>query len=839
MYTPRLITTLQPLANPENNNYIVLDFDKVSSQEDVDYIIEYFKNNNYTINIFKSKSYGVDNKFNIKAVMMFDSILLTNNTMKDIKEAIVNYLNTILYMYCETDIASAKTASYQAPTHNEGNLFYNEGVEFNVVNLISYLAKKPDLLSINFDNDSTGWFYNHLISQYGAQFKASGNPATLSVSLPTETKSKFSYFWTKSAPYLLQHPQKSKNVNMFRDFAQSASGKEYIRGQHLKLLDKAFSNLPGHKVNSRYFTIDNRIKQLVDLNDILVIKGIMGSGKSSVIQEFLNTHPSRVLLLTMRRSLALDMSEKYNVKNYINDLNNNTREQYKPGDSLVIQVDSLHKVNPEDFSYVVIDEFESLCLYVDSNLKNSTQYVKNIKYLKILLEKPMVLADAFINDFTLKLHFKDRHIDYITNTYKDTCQVFVYEHKQTFITLLEQVALRKKSDEFITCSFGTLAELFSVERLLQDHGIRVISITSDTTDEAKEILYKLFQEKHHNKYSVILFSPTITVGVSILNNVKHHFHFDSGKSVDPISSIQMLKRSRTVDTIHIFIKGKQTTFKSYDVEYLNEIASKNIREYLDDSRNIIFYNIDTDTLSKVGIFVNHFVAHSNFFLNDHENTFKFLLTQQFENIRKIEDDVPHHKFEQYRKDISSDTSYLSIFDNIDKLSEMSREYEISDITYLKGKRRTENEERELLFLEVKEKFPKLDDNMVLDITKEYNRDRQYIDKLNGFIIFVTKKDSSTLKHLIEQYALSNVSKIFSADNRDDYIKLLKFMSTIIDVKLQDAYSINDLKRLNKQYTSNNVNFSWFLGKIGYSTKNSGLVLTYKFRKFISTIMSVK
>jgi hypothetical protein len=563
----------------------------------------------------------------------------------------------------------------------------------------------------------------------------------------------------------------------------------------------------------------------------------MGSGKSSIIQEYLKYNTSRVLLLTMRRSLALDMSTKYNIKNYIENMNPLDKSGYKVGDSLIIQIDSLHKINPNDFDSVVIDEFESLCLYIDSNLKNSQQYIKDIKYLRALFKKRLILADAFINDFTLDLHFKNRNREHIINTYKDTCNVYVYEHKQTFITLLEQAALRKKTDEFVTCSFGTLTELYSVERLLTDHGLRVISITSETSDEAKEVIYRLFQEKHHNKYDVVLFSPTITVGISILNNVSSTFHYDSGKSIDPISSIQMLKRSRTVENVHIFIKGKQTSFKSYDVTFLNEQTTKNIKEYLNDSRNIIFYNIDDDTLSETGEFVNKFVAHSNFFSNDHENTFKFLLTQQFENIREIHEYIPHHKFEKYRKEINSDTSYLSLFDNIKKTSDLELEYTVDDIKYLSDKQRSDSETRELMFLETKLKFPKLDDTSILEITKECNKDKHYIDKLNAFIIFITRKDSDQLKGLIEQYALSNISKIFSNDARDDYIKLLKYMSTLKNVNLQDSYSVNDLKKLNIKYVSNNVNFSWFLGKIGYTYKTSTLVLAYSFRKHITTILN--
>jgi hypothetical protein len=835
----KTIANLEPLQLP--NNYIILDFDKVYEQVDVDNIIEYFKNNNYMINIFKSKSFGITTQkgtsYNIKGVMPF----YYNGTLssKQTKEGIINYLNSILGLYCDIDTSSSSIASHQAPTDN-GPIIYIDGNTFDI-DVSEYVITKPAQISVPFDTDISHWFYNHLVSTYGAIFKSSSNSSgsvVFNVSLPIEVKSRFGYFWSPNIPYILQHPQKTKNINMFSDFLKSDEGKIYIKKQHLITLQNAFINSYDYNQNSRYFIVDDELKQKIDtFKDILIVKGIMGSGKSNVIEYFLSKKQSRVLLLTMRRSLAIDMSSKYNIKNYIDDLNNNTKSQYKAGDSLVIQVDSLYRINPDDFDCVIIDEFESLCLYVANNLKQSNHYVKDMKYLKMLFEKKLILADAFINKFTTEMHFNNRDIVSVNNNYKDTCKVYTYEYKQTFITFLEKMAISKSTDEFITCSFGTLSELYSVERLLQDHGLRVVSITSDTSDNAKDIIYKLFEEKHHNKYDIILFSPTITVGVSILNNVKHHFHFDSGKSIDPISSIQMLKRSRTVENIHIFIKGKQTYIKSYDVEYLNELAKNNIKEYLNDNKNIIFYNVDDDTLSKLGMFVNTFTAHSNFFSNDHENTFKFLLTQQFERIRNITEDIPHHKFDRYQKEINSDIKYLTLFDGIDNIN---TDYTVSDMTYLQNKSRNDDEDRELLFLTVKAKFPRLNDDIVLDIAKEYNKDRQYLDKLNAFIIFVTKKQELTT--IITDYALNNISSLFSKDSQDDYIKLLKFMNTM-DIQLNESYSVNDLKILNTKYITknknSNVNFSWFLHKIGYVNKKSNLMITHSYKKHISSILKNK
>lgn len=826
-----------------NNNYIILDFDKVYSLEDVDYIIQVFKNNNYKINIFKSKSYNTIYKnnyiYNIKAVLIIDYRYLNQNfelSLTEVKQAIINYFNEVLVMYCEVDTAAAVINSHQAPTHNEGCLYYNDGDDFYIDNLKDYIITKPNV-SIEFDKSSTYWFYNHLVNHHQAEFKASSNPDIMNVHLPIEVKSPFGYFWSKDAPYMLQHPQKSKNINMFLDFIRSKEGKEYIKGQHNKAFKEAFNTQDGYSFESRYFKIDNNIHDIIldfiDTKDVLVIKGIMGSGKSEIISDFVSIKKSRVLLLSMRRSLATDMSNKYNIKNYIDDLNTNNKDRYKVGDSLVIQIDSLYKINPNDFDYIVIDEFESLCLYVDTNLKNSNQYIKNVKYLRELFSKKLIILDAFINNLSISLHFSNKLISYITNTYKDRVQVFTYEHKQTFITFLEQFTLNKEADEFITCSFGTLSELYTIEKLLQEHGLRVISITSNTTDDAKKVIYKLFEEKNHNKYDVILFSPTITVGVSILNNVKHHFHFDSGKSIDPISSIQMLKRSRTVQNIHIYIKGAQSYFKSYSVDYLNTNTLINMKEYLNDIKNIIFYNVDTDSLSELGKFVNTFVAHNNFFSNGHENTFKFLLTQQFKSIKNIDNIIHHNKFDEYQKIINNESKNIDLFKDVSINTVSNFEYSLSELGYLKSKIRSKLEEANLLYLEVQNNFPKLNTKQLLEIAKEYNTDKNYLDKINAFIIFNTNRNK--IDNIITEYALSNISSVFSG-NKDEFIKLLKFMKYLKEYKLQETYSNNELQALNIKYNRDGVNFAWFLNKIGYK-RNAGLKLTNIFKKHINYILS--
>ena len=74
-------------------------------------------------------------------------------------------------------------------------------------------------------------------------------------------------------------------------------------------------------------------------------------------------------------------------------------------------------------------------------------------------------------------------------------------------------------------------------------------------DSTKKLIYDLFEKNEHDKWDVLIYSPTLTVGVSNMNNNYYHFHYDSSISTDVISSLQMIKRTRKAKEIHMFIKS--------------------------------------------------------------------------------------------------------------------------------------------------------------------------------------------------------------------------------------------------------------------------------------------
>jgi len=57
-----------------------------------------------------------------------------------------------------------------------------------------------------------------------------------------------------------------------------------------------------------------------------------------------------------------------------------------------------------------------------------------------------------------------------------------------------------------------------------------------------------------------MYSPTITVGISIENDTSTHFHYDPGSSIGVLPSLQMVKRNRNAKNFKIYL---QKNYKYY------------------------------------------------------------------------------------------------------------------------------------------------------------------------------------------------------------------------------------------------------------------------------------
>lgn len=558
-------------------SYVIIDFDYPKSISDRDAVLKYFKE--YRCIIGESRSYnGIDN-FNLKGILLCNPA-----TRKDIKTGLIT-ISKNLSEYGKLDLHVVNTASFNTPMNKIKVLLQNDsGIKY------TFEEKKYEPLiekSKSIKSDFNIPVHNDIEIKEDVQnipdlclnvfsilgFKAiqTGDNGCITFKHPSEVKTIGGYFWFKDNPYLMHHYNNEKNVNIFDTVRKLPQAKELLKksvdyDDELLSFDVKTNVI---KTNERYLSITEDIKSAIsDFIDnpggLFTIRSPMGTGKSTVIKGIIDeAHDAglTVLIITNRISVAQDFSKKYGMKIYNED-------KYSITDSLICQYDSLWKYDLKNFDVVVMDEFISLISHSRSNLTNSS--VNSAKFFASF-KKKLVIADAFLTGYeNFLIEDKTENKYLLDNRYRDPTSLYDYKNKNNFTLEMLQHAKKNK----ITVSSTSVQFIKASAELFKKHGLNVITLLGETPDSTKELIYNLFEEDDNDKWDVLLFSPTLTVGVSNLNNVKYHFHYDSSMSADVISSIQMMKRTRRAREIHMYI-SERTKFLCTDYKELRDNYIKN------------------------------------------------------------------------------------------------------------------------------------------------------------------------------------------------------------------------------------------------------------------------
>ena len=573
----------------ETTTYIILDIDDVKSEFDKQVILEYFKN--YKCILGESRSYDGFNNFNIKGILFTEPIL-----MDDVKNVLAE-LTMELQKHCKIDEAAARKPSLNAPML-KNNIFINneDGIRFKYIKKEyekiqeikkEYLTKISDSFDVKLEDlkdiqaDSIENLCLKVFQSMGFLAMKNNGNGSITFKHPSETKTPGGYFWFKQSPYTMHHFNVSKNINIFDTVKKLDISKELLRND--LNYDTEFLN---YDINSDMLKIDmkfievtpeieNKVHKFLNAkNGLLSIRSPMGTGKSTVINHVIkecHEQDMKVLIITNRISVAQDFAKKYNMKLYNVD-------KYQIGDSLVVQFDSLWKYNIKFFDIVIMDEFISLMLHSRNNMNNNSF---NIAKFFGCFQKKLVIADAFLTGYENFLLSKETNIHLINNVYRDPIDIYNYADYNEFLQQISLTADRKKK---FTVSSTSISFINSLTLFLQEKGLKVITLTADTMESTKKLIYGLFEKEHHDKWDVLIFSPTLTVGVSNLNDNYYHFHYDSSISTDVIGSLQMIKRTRKAKEIHLYIKDKinylKTNYNDIRDEYMLNIGKNIDNNYL-------------------------------------------------------------------------------------------------------------------------------------------------------------------------------------------------------------------------------------------------------------------
>lgn len=619
---------------PKEFNYLILDIDHINTKANQIEILKYFKR--FKCILGESRSTNNIDNFNLKGFLVIEPLKI-----EELKLCI-QQIHDDLVNYGDVDVAVTRQPSLNAPINKLNILLNTNGEPFKFVyrpnfksrelqSILNDNFKVPDELDLS-EVKTIDQVCLKAFSSMGFQaIKTNGN--CIVFKHPSETKTPGGYFWFRDSPYVMRHYNESKNVNIFAQITKLPEVKELLQNQ-IDYNDKLLNfdvNTTVITVNERFLTVSDTIKNAISTfltqNDgLFAIRSPMGTSKSSIIENIIQQaleQDFRILICANRISVAEDFREKYNLKLY-------NRDKYRLNDSFIVQYDSLWHYNIKNFDLVILDEFVSLLLHSRNNLNNTAQ---NLAKFFACFNKKLVISDALLTGYeNFLLQSKHDNLWLVDNQYRDPVKLFEYTDYNFFVQTVVNVSRKHKT----TVSCTSLNVLFGLKLILEKYNVKVVTLTADTPNVTKHLIYECFRDPSNKKFNVLLYSPTLTVGVSNLNNVDFHFHYDSSSACDVVSSLQMVKRTRKAKEIHFYIKNRinylKTTYKEIKDDYITNLGNTIEHNYLFEMNDY-----GEPRLSKIGKKAIQIDLLHNILEVNHKNAFLFLLRYQFRDSPVIVD----------------------------------------------------------------------------------------------------------------------------------------------------------------------------------------------------------
>jgi len=440
------------------------------------------------------------------------------------------------------------------------------------------------------------------------------------------TKCKYkgeNYIWYADNPYKLFHNLEFKTIDFFSEISKLPTHKKAYQEKCSidlqELIEKDDKDLYQIQVNQIYLDRHKEdVKNFLENYKILKVQSLMASKKTNVILEIIEqAHKNKqILFITNRITLAEEEYDKFKDFGFKLYLNND----YDIGDHLIVQFDSLWKYDLDAFDIVIIDEITSLLLYVtepyNGKEKNYQKSLDQFLKLDYKVDK-IVLLDAFILDYP----FKGKTLG-IYNGFREDLEVVEYSNKYTFFSAIIRNAL-KYFISFSSNEKRILKKIFN--KLKEKYNRNPLLITADTKSEIEKLNGSAKMEEILNKHDSIFYSPVITTGVSFFKKPKVHFHYDNSTSIDPVNSIQMIRRFRNAKVIHYYVEGK-VSYKSTNletIEYSNKVL---------DLFKMYDYNGTYLGLTQTGERLLKIIQMKNILHNTHKYAFRELMKYQFKKV---------------------------------------------------------------------------------------------------------------------------------------------------------------------------------------------------------------
>lgn len=290
-----------------------------------------------------------------------------------------------------------------------------------------------------------------------------------------------------------------------------------------KKCKKIIGNLYETKLDDKAIIIDTQYlnnndefnEKLFTFKKTLLIKSNMNTGKTQIVCDYIDKFkPKRILWISTRQTYSYNVLERIKKLHFINYLDN--KKDFHLKDRIIVQLESLHNLergfNIQMFDLVVLDEIESILYQFDSS--TIYEYSENTFNLLYFLCKnkttKLIMMDGDLGKRTMEyIKDIDENYDIFINKYiSEEIFINLTNNRDYFINKIIDSLEKKRK----ICIISLTTKLMSqIEKILTSKNIKFLSITSNSDDKLKKELANV--NELWIQYQVVLYSPTISVGV--------------------------------------------------------------------------------------------------------------------------------------------------------------------------------------------------------------------------------------------------------------------------------------------------------------------------------------
>jgi hypothetical protein len=463
--------------------------------------------------------------------------------------------------------------------------------------------------------------------------------------------------------------QKNQYDKYFNEIAHLYNIRKVSKEKYIKEIDpllngnRFMSNCV--KFNSKYiYTDENKyiFNEFVKSPSVIAISSPYGTGKTYTFKKLIPSF-DKIIFITYRRSLANSLKRELSNVGF-KTYNKMSNDDLRNTDRLIIQLDSLGRLNVEDdftledsiphYDLVVVDEMEGILSHFNAKTLKCKEETYDV-LTRLLIESP--------NIFCLDGDLHNRSLDYIQNTIKRDYTFYQNEYKPEKKKIIFTRNLKYFNDEMtkdlknnkkivLPCMLCNPTQEY--KNKYNDEGYKVVCHNAIEKNEEK-------LENHNEEWKkadLLLYSPTIEAGVDF--DVKHFdkcYGYMADNSTSARAFSQMLHRVRQFETDEVIIYIGNLYYNKETILYFPDMLKNKLFEGYDTKQglgNIQKYN-KCEELNTKHYLLNDFIS----IIERKGYTWEFL--EETKKKQKVE----KYDYTTRKEGISQSKVLLDEFDNID------------------------------------------------------------------------------------------------------------------------------------------------------------------------------